>query len=123
MTLAYMLTLDRRALLCDLAETYHILSFDAVPPVTLATLCAGLRPDARIHKKMTDSMPVSEHYLMASIADQLALIRHGLFAEKNTSMPTLFTDTLFGVAEKQTDQVLFDSGDSFRMQWDKLTRG
>ena len=118
-----MLRLDRRALLCDLAETYHIYSFYSVPPVTLATLCEGLKPDARIRKKMGGIQPVSEDYLMALGVDLLALIRHGLFAEKSTPAPALFTERFFGANEKQSDSVLFDSGERFAIQWDKLTRG
>lgn len=47
-----MLAADRDALICDLAETYRVLDYRALPVELLATLAAGLRPDARIWQKI-----------------------------------------------------------------------
>ena len=119
-----MMRVDRRALLCDLAETYHIYSFDSVPPVLLATLCAGLRPDARIHEKMDGIAPVSEHYYMALAIDLLNLIRHGLFADKNAPEPTLLTEKVFGASSASKNEYeVFDSSEHFRERWALLTGG
>ena len=53
MILACMIGLDEDALICDLAETYHIYKFDDFDAGYIATLAAGLRDDARIVKKIT----------------------------------------------------------------------
>lgn len=47
-----MLATDRDALICDLAETYRVLDYRALPVELLATLAAGLRQDARIWQKI-----------------------------------------------------------------------
>ena len=46
-----MIRLDRDALICDLAETYHIYDMRSLPLQTVATLSAGLRDDSRIKMK------------------------------------------------------------------------
>ena len=48
-----MIGLDEDALICDLAETYHIYKFDDFDAGYIATLAAGLRDNARIVKKIT----------------------------------------------------------------------
>lgn len=50
-TLAGMLALDESALICDLAETYGVLNYRALPAEIAATLCAGLRDNSRIKMK------------------------------------------------------------------------
>lgn len=56
MALARMISLDRDALLCDLAETYHIYSLRGLPARTLATLVSGLRADARIIARLRKAL-------------------------------------------------------------------
>ncbi len=48
MALAAMLSADRDAVLCDMAETYGVLEMEKLPCRRLATLAAGLRADSRI---------------------------------------------------------------------------
>lgn len=43
-----MILTDEDALICDLAETYHVLDYRSLPLLTAATLASGLRSDARI---------------------------------------------------------------------------
>lgn len=46
-----MLTLDRDAFVCDMAETYRIYDIKSVPLPYLATLASGLGMDSRIRLK------------------------------------------------------------------------
>lgn len=117
-----MLKTDRRALLCDVAETYRIYSFSAVPVVVLATLCAGLSPDSRIRAKMAGRKPVATHEMFAMIADNLSVIRYGLFSESSAQKPLLFVDEMY-VHEPASKYVLFESGDDFRAAWDAIVGG
>ena len=48
-----MLKIDEDAVICDLAETYHIYNYKELPPLTVALFCDGLRDDARIKLKMS----------------------------------------------------------------------
>ena len=47
-----MMAVDRDAWICDLAETYRIFDYRALPVGLLATLSFGLREDSRIKQKM-----------------------------------------------------------------------
>ena len=47
-----MISLDESALICDFAETYHILDYRALPLKLAAVLACGLRDDSRIKMKL-----------------------------------------------------------------------
>lgn len=67
-----MLATDRAAVICDLAETYGILNYKALPVPLLATLCSGLRETSRIKMRLS-GMPVpSDVVLLAAAVDKLA---------------------------------------------------
>lgn len=69
-----MLSTDRDALVCDLAETYHVLDMTALPVPLLATLAAGLRGDSRVRMRM-EREPVDSHtMLQAAILDRLTTL-------------------------------------------------
>lgn len=111
-----MIGTDRDALLCDLAETYHIFDFRALPVLTLAALCFGLREDSRIKMKMAGMRYIPPLVLFANIADNLTLIRHGLFAKKNAKLPKLYTDMMMGPEPEEHESMLFASGEDFEIE-------
>lgn len=86
--------MDRDALLCDLAEVYHIYDFRALPVHTLAALACGLRADSRIMMKLAGVTYIPQYVMMAAMADNARLILHSLTAKKNAQKPKLFTDAL-----------------------------
>lgn len=47
-----MIALDEDAVICDLAETYHVFNYRALPLSTVATLVSGLRENSRIRSKL-----------------------------------------------------------------------
>lgn len=61
-----MVALDRDALICDMAETYHVYDMEGFPVEYVATLAAGLREDSRIRRK-ADGMKVSLDILLLGI--------------------------------------------------------
>lgn len=97
-----MLSIDRDALLCDLAETYHIFDLRALPVVTLAALSFGLRDDSRIKMKIAGIEYVPNYMLLASIADNLKMLRYNLLAEEGDPFPPLYTDIIFGKDKQHT---------------------
>lgn len=103
-----MMAADRDALLCDLAETYHVYDFRALPALTLAALCCGLREDSRIRQKMA-GVKISRMEALMVIADNLTIIRHGLFAKENAARPALFADQI----QKEKEAFGFSSGEDF----------
>ena len=69
-----MLSADREALLCDLAETYRIYDLRAVPVPTLAMLAAGLRDNSRIKTSLSGGRPPRSELLLAAAVDRLSLL-------------------------------------------------
>lgn len=93
---------DRDALLCDLAETYHVYDLKALPVQTLAALSFGLRDDSRIKMKLSGLVYVSPIILQAEIVDNLALIRYSLCMKEHSPLPEFYTDIISG--KKQAEQ-------------------
>lgn len=69
-----MLATDRDALVCDLAEIYHVLDMTALPVPLLATLAAGLRGDSRIRMRMEREPVPCNTMLQAAILDRLTTL-------------------------------------------------
>lgn len=96
-----MMSLDRSALLCDLAETYNVYDLGSLPLETVATLAAGLREESRIKMKMRgDRYPLNTVYLAAIIDGLSGLMwRFGLYGQK----PKSIVDMLLESAPKKKD--------------------
>lgn len=97
-----MLSADRDALACDMAETYHILDIKELPVETLAVLASGLRADSRIMMKLMGLKDVPDKLAMAHIADTLTRIYAVLAGQKK--LPTSFSDVLFGRTKKKENK-------------------
>ena len=69
-----MLATDKNALICDMAETYHIIDIYAIPLKTLAILACGLRDDSRIKSKITGLDADMMHLYLAMIIDRLTTL-------------------------------------------------
>ena len=91
-----MIALDKSALICDLAETYGVLDYKALPVELLATLCAGLRDDSRIRMKLAGINDTPLELMVAHIADNLSLLRWGFTedGQKGKNRPLLFTEII-----------------------------
>ena len=124
MTLAGMLAYDREALICDLAETYHILDYKSVPVEVLSILAAGLRDDSRIKVKMSGFKISLDRLLMARMVDSLALLVWSKTedAQKGRNKPKMITELL--TAEPKEEAVkTYSTPDEFERAWKKITGG
>lgn len=108
-----MLGTDRDALLCDLAETYHIYSFGSVPVMTLSALCAGLPDDSRIKMKMLGLTRIAPTLLWVQLTDTLTTLSHALCAKEGSPMPTLFHDIMTGKQKEKEKPKGFDTFEAF----------
>ena len=115
-----MLSEDRDAVICDLAETYHILDYKAVPVQTLATLCAGLRDDSRIKMHLSGFNYVPDVFTNTHISDELTLIRY--FLTGNRKEPKLYQDIMNG-KRKQNNTVGYSSPEEFEKARKRLIHG
>lgn len=104
---------DRDALLCDLAETYGIYDFAALPVSTLAALAAGLPPGSRV-RRLIDGMKLPpDLFLLATAVDHLRLLvwMQSRDGAKNRNRPK---PLLEGVQREPEDKTAaFDSPEAF----------
>ena len=116
-----MYNLDKDALLCDLAETYHIYDFKALPLTKIAIFAKGLREDSRIKMKMSENKFNVIESLLAGILDRLTLILYSKTkdAEKGKNYPKLLLDEV----EKKEELEGFMSGEDFERMREKIIKG
>lgn len=115
MTLAHMVHIDRTAVICDFAETYHVFDMWALPARTAATLACGLGPDSRIMQKLAGveiSPPIL--LLVAMLIDEVRAFRY-MWADESAGEPPYITDVIMGKREpaKQTAVTTYESGAAF----------
>ena len=113
-----MIRLDEDALICDFAETYHILDYRSLPLRTAATLSAGFRDDSRIKLKAAGMTVPLDSILLAAISDRIDAIRYGLSSEADRKQkPVSLVESLTGEkAEKRNANgaMSFASVDDFK---------
>lgn len=119
-----MLSFDRDALLCDMAETYGIYDIKAFKPKQIAMYACGLHPDSRIRSKLDGIYPMNTMEVLAHIADELKIIRHYFTAEKSDPMPTFFTELIHEDEKRSKKNAQgFQSGEAFDEAWKQLAEG
>jgi hypothetical protein len=102
---------DKEALICDMAETYHIFNIFSYPARFIATLACGLKADSRIKTKMAGvNMLPPNSLLYALIIDELRVIRAWLTSAKEK--PVFVSDIMQnGIPEKEFKG--FDTAEDF----------
>ena len=110
-----MINVGEDELICDLAETYHILNYRELSPVLVATLSVGLREDSRIKKKITGVSISAEQMLMAIMADNLQFLAWTKTkeAEKGKGRPDSILQKLLGNDKKSDDLLTFKTPDEY----------
>ena len=69
-----MLHEDETAVICDLAETYHVLDYRVLPLKIVAALASGLREDSRIRMKLSGMRVSTDTMLAAATVDRLSML-------------------------------------------------
>lgn len=105
-----MIRTDETAVICDLAETYHILDYRQLPASLVAALCVGLKADSRIKMKINGRKIPYELELLMGAVDRLTMLvyANSKDAQKGRNKPKLLLDQLYEEPEKTMG---FDSGD------------
>ena len=119
-----MIYLDEDSLVCDFAETYHILDYRALSPSLAGVLACGLRNDSRIKMKMASQTVNTDTMLRASILDRLSiLVWHNTEDGQNGINPpqSVLNDLLGHKVER--DNLSFDSGADFDAYRESLING
>lgn len=116
MILASMIRTDETALICDLAETYGILDWKALPLKTAAALSSGLRDDSRIRMKLSGRVITSDIALLAAAVDRLTFLSWTKTkdAEKNRNRPESILKALLEAGKETTrDYEVYSSPEEF----------
>lgn len=114
-----MIAKDEDALICDLAETYHIYDYRSLPVRLVATLAAGLRDDSRIASSTTDLKVSITNTLLAIIADRLGQIIQQ-WATKDLGIKSIF-NAIYQIEEEE-NATGFRSGDAFMQRWGEINK-
>ena len=110
-----MISADRGALICDLAETYGIYDYRSLPVRTVATLSVGLREDSRIEMKLRGGRAdIDNKVLIGMVCDRLTEILMYLGAYKK-GRPESIAYKLMNIEEGKSkgDIVTYSSVEAF----------
>ena len=118
-----MISTDREALVCDLAETYGILDYRALPVSLLATLAVGLRADSRIKMRLSGTKVRRLEMLLAAAVDRLSMLLWSKTEDgrNNTNRPKSVLDALLGKDHNSNDIQAYDSTEAFESDWEAIT--
>lgn len=118
-----MLSEDEDALICDLAETYGIFDYEALPPKTVAALCSGLREDSRIFRRMSGTRLNLEELLLAEAVDRLGLLlwQRTKDGSRGRNRPASIVKILTKTPEEKPRA--FESPEEFAAAWKRATEG
>lgn len=114
-----MLRESESALICDLAETYGVLDWRALPLTTVAALSSGLRDDSRIKMLITGRSVPTETALLAAAVDRLSLLvwSKTVDCQKGRNKPESILQKLLGTDmgkdEKERDWGVYNSPEEF----------
>lgn len=116
-----MLVLDESALICDFAETYHIMDYRSLPARQAAILAGGLRENSRIMMKMGGAQVPRDTLLLAAIADALQILvwQNTEDGHKGKNRPGSIVREL--TRERKTE-VGFDSPEEFKRWRARIVR-
>lgn len=108
-----MIRIGEDELICDLAETYHILDYTALPPDLVGVLASGLKSDSRIKMKMGEQQIDFNSQLLAGILDRLGILiwQNTKDGHDGTNRPPSILEKL---TKKTTPAPRFESIEEFK---------
>lgn len=120
-----MLEIDESALICDLAETYHIYNYRDYDADYIAILATGLGPNSRILKKITGVDVDTTDLLLARIFDQLNMLiwMNTEDGQNNKNQPDSLADMIIGNNNDDKNIIAFDTVEQFEIERQKILKG
>lgn len=117
-----MIATDEDALVCDLAEIYHIYDYRSLPLQKVATFSVGLRENSRIKMALVGTKYSFDTLLLASILDNLN-IRTWAMSENGRNginKPKSLVTKLLGKEEtNESEYMLFATAEAFEEMWNR----
>lgn len=120
-----MIYTDESALICDFAETYHILDYKALPLKTAAVLACGLRENSRIRMKMAGMSVSPDMVMMAAAVDRLSILvwTKTKDSAKGKNAPESILQKITGAKESKDEIRSFDTAEEFDAARKKILEG
>ena len=110
-----MIKIDKEALICDLAETYHIYDYKQLPLTTIAVFSVGLRNNSRIKMKMNNQPVDIDTLLLAGISDKVSTLLwwQTKDGQKGINRPESLVEVVTNTQPKEKNVIAFNSGEDF----------
>ena len=120
-----MIHLDEDAVICDLAEVYHVLNYRGLSPRLVAVLCLGLSDNSRIKRKMANRKLTLEELLLAALVDRTSLLLWSKTkdAERGVNKPKSVLAIFEQETRQTSDYQSFNSIEDFERKRAELLRG
>lgn len=117
-----MIATDEDALICDLAEVYHIYDYRSLPLSKVATFSVGLREESRIKMKMNNMKYSLDTILLASLVDRLSVLLWS--NSKESEQPKSILAKLLGEEEIDNNDIQgFNTPEEFEREWKRINEG
>lgn len=115
---------DEDALICDMAQYYHVLNWRGLPLRLAAVLAAGLPAESRTIRRMSGQRHTAEELYSALIIDRLSLLvwQNTADGQKGRNQPKSLFDSMVHEADKPHIQS-FDSAADFEAAREKIIGG
>lgn len=120
-----MVAVDEDALICDLAETYHIYDYRSLPLQRVAIFAAGLRENSRIKTIMSGLKYPLDTMLLGLIVDRLSLLvwmqtKNGM---KGINRPEPILGGVISGEKADSEIESFNTPEEFKKRWLEITGG
>ena len=118
-----MIRTSENDLICDLAETYHVYNWRALPPFTAAALAVGLRDSSRIKMRLSGARYRTETLLLAGIADRLSILiwQNTEDGRKGRNKPKMIVEQMQKPAAKPDTEV-YNTAEEYEAAREKIRR-
>lgn len=109
-----MIAKDEEALICDLAETYHIYDYKRLPADQVAVFSVGLGEDSRIRKSMEGRNISNSNLIQAAILDRLSILvwMKTKDGQKGINKPQMMVN-LLTEKPKESNELSFETSEEF----------
>ena len=114
-----MIASSEDALVCDMAETYGVFDYRALPLPLAATLAAGLRDTSRSKMKLSGAAAAPDTLLLAAATDWLATLvwMQSEDGQKRRNRPKTVLVALLGEQAKPGGEVrAFDTAEEYEAE-------
>ena len=120
-----MLAKDEDALICDMAQYYHVFRMRDLPVKTLAILASGLPDDSRIKIALSPVDTSPQMLMLSMIADRLGILAwmQSKDGAKNRNRPPSIVEAIKNARADRAAKkeiVSFASGEDFLAAWNRL---